>query len=95
VTDPADGDAEGVVLWMGELAGQLAAAGFDARLHETRAGVDLTAIRRVPGGRDVEAVIDEDGYVEVRFWAEPGASPVQVAAAINRVLAAITGGVAQ
>jgi hypothetical protein len=76
---------------MREIAGGLAAVGFDARLHETRTCVDLTATYRVTGRRDFVAVLDEDGYVELRYWTEPGATPAQVAAAISRVLAAITG----
>jgi len=92
--DTVTSDADETVARMRAIASELSAAGFDARLHETRASIDLTATHRAPGRRDIEAVIDEDGYVELRFWAGPADLPVQVAAAIARLVLAVTSGAA-
>ena len=35
-------------------------------------------------------IIDEDGYVEIRYWNPAGATPDQVTAVIVRALAAIS-----
>jgi len=92
--DTVTSNAEETAARMRAIASELSAAGFDARLHETRASIDLTATHRAPGRRDIEAVIDEDGYVELRFWTGPGDRPGQVAAAIARVMAAVISGAA-
>jgi len=34
-------------------------------------------------------IVDEDGYVEIRYWNHPGATSDQVTAVITRALAAI------
>jgi hypothetical protein len=35
-------------------------------------------------------IVDDDGYVELRYWNQPGASAQQTATVIVRALAAIT-----
>ena len=34
--------------------------------------------------------VDEDGYVQISYWNDPGATPAQIIATISRALAAIT-----
>lgn len=73
------------------LADQLSAAGLDTRLHDTRGSLDVTAVTRPAGNREIEAVIDEDNYVELRYW-QPGATPAQICDVILRALAVIRTG---
>lgn len=76
---------------MRAIAAELSAAGLDAHLHEGRDSIDVTAVGKPePGGREIEAVVDDDGYVELRYWNAPGATPAQVRAVIMRVLEVIT-----
>jgi TPP-dependent trihydroxycyclohexane-1,2-dione (THcHDO) dehydratase len=35
-------------------------------------------------------IIDEDGYVELRYWNDSAATPAQIAATITRALSVIT-----
>ena len=72
------------------VAAQLSAAGLASFVHETSAGLDLTATSHHPGRRDIEVVVDEDGYAELRWWAAPGATPADVAAGIIRAIASVT-----
>jgi hypothetical protein len=90
---PGTGDAQGEdkVGRMRALAGELSAAGLDARLHATSGILDITATVHRPGGKDICITVDEDGCVALSYWSPPGASPVQVAAVIGRVVAVITG----
>jgi hypothetical protein len=64
-------------------------AGLAACLNETCGAVDITATLDQPGGVPSEVIVDEDGYVEVRYWNQPGATPEQITAVIVRALAAI------
>jgi hypothetical protein len=68
----------------------LAATGLSTRLHQSPAGADLTATLRKPRQREIEVVIDEDGYTEIRYWASSDTSPGQAVATIVRVISAIT-----
>jgi hypothetical protein len=68
----------------------LAAAGLDATVHSTRGVLDITASLHWPGGRPVEVIVDEDGYVQISYWNTPGVTTAQVVAVITAVLAAIT-----
>jgi len=89
MADPLDPDrdaAERLQL----IAAGLAATGLSTRLHETPAGTDLTATLRPAGQREIEVVIDEDGYTEIRYWASPKAAPHQAVATIALVLSTIT-----
>jgi hypothetical protein len=71
-------------------AAALAAAGLDATVHSTRGVFDIAASLHQPGGRAVEVIVDEDGYVQISYWNAPGATPAQVVEVISAVLAAIT-----
>jgi predicted glycoside hydrolase/deacetylase ChbG (UPF0249 family) len=90
VTDPAPGPSAGPATWIRGIAAALTAAGLTADLHHTPVGLDLTATRHPPGQKETEVLVDEDGYIELRWWAVPGATAEQVAAAVTRALAAIT-----
>ena len=74
------------------VAAELAAAGLDTSVHETRGVLDVRASLRREGFGPVEVTYDEDGYVAVTYWHASGATPPQVAATINGVLAVITHG---
>ena len=39
--------------------------------------------------KDMHVIVDDDLYVEIRYWNPPGATPAQVTATIRRALAAI------
>ncbi len=69
---------------------ELTAAGLTTRLHESPAGADLTATLRRPGQREIEVVIDDDGYTELRYWASLSVTPAHTVAIITSALAAIT-----
>jgi hypothetical protein len=75
---------------MRAVAAELQAAGLDTRVHETRGVIDVRASLRREGHGPVEVTYDTDGYVAVTYWHAPGATPAQVAATINGVLAVIT-----
>jgi hypothetical protein len=72
-----------------EIAAGLAAIGLVAHLHRTRAGTDLTATLHRPGHREVEVVLDEDGYTELRYWASLSSPPAIVVTAIANALDAL------
>jgi hypothetical protein len=74
---------------MQAIAAGLQAAGLSAHLHDTKGVLDLTATVHRPGGKETDVIVDEDGYVEIRYWNHPGAPPGQVTAVIIRALAAI------
>jgi hypothetical protein len=74
------------------VAAELAAAGLDTRVHETRGVLDVRATLRREGFGPVEITYDGDGYVTVTYWHAPGATPTQVAATVKRLLAVITHG---
>lgn len=76
---------------MHAIADALGAAGLDARVHDTRGVLDVTARLGLPGGKPIEVIVDDDGYCQVSFWTPPGATPAQVTAAITAVVAAIIG----
>ncbi len=84
MTTTMAGDEEIALNWLRDIAGKLSAARFDTRLHTTRAGSDLTVTLHHPGRREMEALIDDDGYIELRYWANPAATPAQVAHTIVR-----------
>jgi len=91
MTSPSPGrPAADPAAWVRGIAAALSAAGLTADLHRTAAGLDVTATARPPGLKETEVLVDEDGYIEIRWWAAPGAAADQVAAAITRALTAIT-----
>ena len=75
---------------MRAIAAGLTAAGLTTHLHDTSNALDITATLHRPGRKETEVVVDEDGYVEIRYWNHAGATPAQVTAVIVRALAAIT-----
>jgi hypothetical protein len=76
---------------MNAIAADLSVAGLDARVHDTRGVLDVTASLGLPGGKPIEVIQDDDGYCQVSFWHPPGATPAQVTATITAVLAVIIG----
>jgi len=76
---------------MRAVAAELAAAGLDTGVHETRGVLDVRASLRREGLGPVEVTYDGDGYVAVTYWHAPGATPAQVGATISGVLGVITG----
>ena len=74
---------------MRTIATGLTDAGLDACLNETRGALDVTATLDRPGAKASELIVDEDGYVELRYWNQPGATPEQMTLVIVRALAAI------
>jgi hypothetical protein len=64
-------------------------AGLVACLNETTGVLDISATLDRPGGKASEVIVDEDGYVELRYWNHPGATPEHITAVIIRALAAI------
>lgn len=75
--------------WMRAIAAGLGSGGLVAEVNQTRGVLDINATLRRPGGKPVEVVVDEDGYVELRYWNRPGATPEQVTTVILRALATI------
>ena len=71
------------------IAAGLGAGGLVAQVNQTRGVLDITATLQRPGGKPAEVVVDEDGYVELRYWNRPSASPEQVTTVILRALATI------
>lgn len=74
------------------VAAELAAAGLDTRVFEGGGVLGVRASLRREGCGPVEVTYDDDQYVQVTYWHEPGAAPEQVAAVIKGVLAVITQG---
>ena len=88
--EPSAAANAGETAWrMRAIAAGLTAAGLTAHLHDTRGELDVTAALHRPGGKETDVIVDDDGYVEIRYWNRPGATPDQVTAVITRVLAAI------
>lgn len=77
--------------WLREVAAHLSLAGLEARLRGTCC-LDLTATLRTGGERHPEVVVDDDGYVELRYWNDPAATPAAAADVISRALATVTAG---
>jgi hypothetical protein len=87
--DPTPIDAAHTIKRMRAIAAELTAAGLQTRLYQSPGSVDVTATRP-QGNRGMEAVVDEDNYVELRYWHPADATPAQIAAVITRALDAIT-----
>jgi len=90
-TPAGPGGRAEIIARMRAIAAGLHAFGLDARVHETRGVLDITAAACRPGSKDIEVICDEDGYVTVSYRNDPGATPAQVTAVISLILAAITG----
>jgi hypothetical protein len=89
--NPDQEDPDEVMQRMLILTGLLTAAGLTAALNVTRETPDITARLPQPGGRDITIIIDDDGYIELRFWASPGTTPSQTTTTLTRAISAITG----
>jgi hypothetical protein len=90
MTGPGTDKFGSTQLQMAELGRLLSAAGMRVQVTSTCGVLDITAQLSRPDCKPAEVIADEDGYVEVRYWNPPGASPAQIAAVISAVLAAIT-----
>lgn len=78
-------------LWrMRAIACELSLAGLDTHIHEAFTSIDVTATFRASGQRETEAIVDDDGYVELRFWTDPEATPADVSALITQAVTAVT-----
>lgn len=88
--DPTPIAAAHTVKRMRAIAAELAAAGLHTRLYQSPGSVDVTAIRPQGRRRGMEAVVDEDNYVELRYWHPADATPAQIAAVITQAMDTIT-----
>jgi hypothetical protein len=88
--DTPDGH-ESPAAWLAAIASGLTAAGLVAELNESGAGLDVTGTLARAGHKEIDVIVDEDGYAELHWWIEPDASPATVATAVARAIAAITG----
>jgi hypothetical protein len=84
--DPGDGTEQRIRA----IAAELAAAGLKAQVNQTCGVLDVTAVLSEPGHKEIEVIVDDDLYVEVRYWNEPDATAAQVTSLIVRALTAIT-----
>jgi hypothetical protein len=89
MTDTTPGPAQ-TAGRMRAITAELTAAGLDARVHDTLGVLDVTATAHQSAGKDIDIIVDEDHYVEIRYWSPADATPSQVVAVISRALAAIT-----
>jgi hypothetical protein len=86
---PGGDDAEEALRRMIVLTGLLTASGLTARLNHTGDIPDITARLARPGGKDIQIIIDDDGYIEIRYWASPHDSPEQITTTLTRMLRVI------
>jgi S-adenosyl methyltransferase len=86
----AEPDPEESLQRMLVITGLLTAAGLTACLNVTQDIPDVTARLYRPEGRDIRVIIDDDGYIELRFWADPGTSPSRITTTVTRAISAIT-----
>jgi hypothetical protein len=89
--NPDQGDPDEVMRRMLILTGLLTAAGLTAALNVTRETPDITARLPQPGGRDITVIIDDDGYIELRFWVSPGTTPSQITTTLTGAIRVING----
>ena len=72
------------------ITGLLTAAGLTACLNVTRDIPDVTARLPMPGGRDIEVIIDDDGYVELPFLRRSRNQPEPITTTVTLAITAIT-----
>ncbi len=78
---------------MRAIAGQLATAGMDARVEAAGGYLYVVATAQISGhDAEVEATVDDDGHIELRWQHQAADSWPQAAAVIARAVAAITSG---
>jgi hypothetical protein len=73
-----------------QVAAGLAELGLMTRIHRTRAGTDLTATLHSPSHRDIQIIVDEDGYTELRYWASLNGTPAAAVTTIAGVVESLT-----
>lgn len=89
--EPDDPDTQDREDWIRDIDTALTAAGLTTRLNQSASGLDVTAVIHSPDRKPAEVIVDEDGYVELRWWTNPGATPQHVTATITSALTAVTG----
>jgi hypothetical protein len=82
--------AEDAAWRLEDIATRLSATGLLTQLRDTADLIDLTAHVHKSGHRDAAAIIDPDGYVELRSWISTGTPAAQAADIIGRALTLIT-----
>jgi hypothetical protein len=88
---PGGADAEEALRRMIVLTGLLTASGLAACLNHTGGIPDITARLPGSGGKDTQVIIDDDGYIEIRYWASPQDTPEQITTTLIRMLRGIRG----
>jgi hypothetical protein len=86
-----DPDAQDRSDWIRDIDTALTAAGLTTRIRDSAGGLDLKATIHPPGQKPTDVIADEDGYLEIHWWSDPGATPQQVAEALTTALTALTG----
>jgi hypothetical protein len=71
--------------WVTGIAARLRAAGFSVAVHKTAAGPHVTATWHRPGRKEVELIVDEAGYIELRWWADGQATSASLADVLSAV----------
>ena len=72
------------------LTGLLTASGLTAKLNVTQDIPDITARLSCPGDRDIRVIIGDDGYIELRFWTDPGTTPSEITTTLTRAITVLT-----
>src|SRR5258707_14235431 len=86
-----DKEAQEVTARMRAIESVFASNGLTTHLTDARAGLDLSAVLSPSGKREAEIWVDENGYVEVRYWSPEGSSAEQIATVALPALLAVTG----
>jgi|SRR5215472_18172491 len=89
-SSPGDGGPQETARRMRAIAAGLTDAGMDARVHDTRGVLDVTAALHRSGSKAVDLTVDEDHYIQLSWWIPPTPPPGQIVATISRAVAAIT-----
>jgi hypothetical protein len=89
-----DKEAQAVTARMRAIEAVFASNGLTTHLTDARAGLDLSAVLSPSGKREAEIWVDENGYVELRYWSPEGSTPEQIATVALRALRAVTGATA-
>jgi hypothetical protein len=66
-----------------DIAAGLGEAGLTVHLDQTADGQHVTATWSPPGRKEIEVIVDEDLYIELRWWADPAATPPGLVRAIT------------
>jgi hypothetical protein len=85
-----DKQADEVTARMRAIESVFASNGLSTHLTDARAGLDLSAVLSPSGKREAEIWVDENGYVELRYWSPEGSTAEQIAAVALRALHAVT-----